>query len=78
MKLVYQVVKENRDLREEFSNTTKYLITCIKFLDHDNDSIAYEAVLLLSVFVLMENRSEPIQNILRKNLDDLIDTVTDF
>ena len=54
----YTFLCKNRDLRESYSNNKKYLMQVMQNLNNDNASIAYEAIVLLSVFLLMQNRTE--------------------
>ena len=47
-------------------------------MDTDDEGCTYEAILLLSVFILMPNRQKDVMTILRNNSDDLIDFITNF
>ena len=49
---------------------------CLELLDSDNESIAYEAIATLSIFVLVgDRRAAEVSDILYKNREDLIETV---
>lgn len=67
MKLEYTVINEHRSMLECFSNDEKTLLNTFNLLNADNDGIQFEAVLHLSVFVLMPNRSEQIVKRISKN-----------
>lgn len=72
MRLEYTLLCKNQHLREVFSNSKKYLMQCMENLNDDSESITYEAVILLSVFIIMENRCESICCTIKKNVDNLI------
>lgn len=67
MKLEYTVISEHQSLLECFSNDEKTLLNTFNLLNADNDGIQFEAVLHLSVFVLVPHRSEQIVKRIRKN-----------
>ena len=79
LKLQYQLLREEIVLRDAFISHKKFLCECLKLLDSDNESIAYEAIATLSVFVLVGDRRSPkITEVLFKNKEDLIETVEEF
>lgn len=78
MKMQYQLLCANRPLREVFSNSKKYLMQTMENMIGDNEGITFEAITLLSVFVLMEDRSEAIRSVLRKNCKNLCAVVDQF
>jgi hypothetical protein len=47
-------------------------------INSDNESITYEAILLLSIFILMKKRDSQINNILVKNGTRLIEFIENF
>ena len=47
-------------------------------LNSDNETCTYEALLLLSIFILMPNRNKVINNILAKNGQALSDLIKNF
>lgn len=66
-------------LRDAFCQEKQFLGECLVYLDSENESIAYEAIAILSVFVLVgDKRATAISAILFKNKTDLIETVSDF
>ena len=67
MKLEYDMLQEYEVLREEFTNSRVHLMQTMTNLDTDHESITYEAILLLSLFILMPNRNAIINKTLGKN-----------
>lgn len=78
MKLEYTVINEHRSLLECFSNDEATLLNTFNLLNADNDGIQFEAVLHLSVFVLMPSRSETIVKRIRKNKALIKDFLGDY
>ena len=72
------MLRINRDLRELYSNEKEYLKSVMRHMVSDNDGITYEAISLLSIFVIMEDRHSSILAILKKNAGKLVGVVQDF
>lgn len=71
------MLREEAVLRDAFTSKRKFLCETLKLLDSENESIAYEAIATLSIFVLVgENkRAAEVSNILYKNREDLLEIV---
>ena len=65
-------------MREVFSNKKEYLIQTMNNLQTDNIHITYEALLLLSIFILMPKRDKAIVETLKKNGKNLINFIEEF
>ena len=52
MKLEYEILTKHEDLQKAFSENENYLVECMQNLTQDTDSITYEALLLLSFFII--------------------------
>lgn len=78
MKLEYELLQESVQLREYYSNQRAYLAQTMNNLNSDNETCKYEALLLLSIFVLMPNRDKAINNLLAKNGAALGELIRNF
>jgi len=67
MKIEYQLLQDYRELREHFSNHTEYLKQTLNLLNANNNGVEQEAILMLSIFILMPNRKPEIIKVLVKN-----------
>jgi hypothetical protein len=65
MKLEYEVLQEYACMRNIFSNNKEYLKQTMQNLLTENIHITYEALLLLSVFILMPKRDIGIKKLLK-------------
>lgn len=50
MKLEYEILLKHEHLQAAFSENEKYLVQCMQNLTEEQDSVTYEALLLLSFF----------------------------
>jgi hypothetical protein len=64
MRLEYDILKLHESLRKSFCKNKQYLIQCMELLGQDSELITYEALLLLSIFLLTPARDEEIKMIL--------------
>ena len=78
MKLEYQMLQDYSFLRNHFSNSVDRLKQTLKLLNNSDTSIEQEAILHLSVFVLVPNRDPKIVNILSKNKAILIEFMSNY
>ena len=78
MKLEYQMLQDYSFLRNNFSNSVPRLKLTLKLLNNSDTSIEQEAILHLSVFVLVPNREPKIVDILHRNKDILIDFMSNY
>jgi len=51
MKLEYEILLKFNDLAVSFSENETFLIQCMHNLTDESDSVTYEALLLLSIFI---------------------------
>jgi len=78
MKLEYTVINEHRELLEVFSNDQNTLLNTFNLLNVDNDGVQFEAVLHLSVFVLMPDRSSEIVQVIKDNKENIAKCLEEY
>jgi len=80
MKLQYQILtsKTYSQLALFYSNEVKYLKQVMMFLRIDDNSIQYEAILQLSIFLLMPQRDAKIISIFLRNKQLLMGFIEQF
>jgi len=55
----------------KYSNDKNQLILSLEMLNVDNEGIQFEAVLLLSIFILMPKTDQSIKKIIEKNSENI-------
>ena len=78
MKLEYQMLQDYSFLRNNFSNSLDRLKQTMSLLNNSDNSIEQEAILHLSVFVLVPDRDPKIVNILNRNKEILIEFMSNY
>ena len=62
MKLEYEILMKHEELQKEFAENEIYLVECMKNLTKDaTDCISYEALLLLSIFIIRQVSNQKVQ-----------------
>ena len=82
MKLEYILLTKREPYFEElahlWSNSKKHLMLVMDMLRYEDKQLKVEAVLQFSLFLLRDNRSDEVINIIARNKDLLIEHLTNF
>ena len=82
MKLEYQMLTKTercfRELAVFWSNKTEIMKQVMDLMLYEDNGLQYEAILQLSLFILLPNRSEAILNLLVKNAQAIVDIIRPF
>ena len=82
LKLEYQMLTKTercfRELAVFWSNKTEIMKQVMDLMLYEDNGLQYEAILQLSLFILLPNRSEAILNLLVKNAQAIVDIIRPF
>ena len=78
MKLEYEILTKHVELMRAFGENEKYLVQTMQNLTDDANSITYEALLLLSFFVMRPVKNDQVKTVLHKNAKQMIEFIQRF
>ena len=78
MKLEYEILSQHVELMRAFGENEKYLVQAMQNMTDDANSITYEALLLLSFFVMRPVKNDQVRSVLHKNAKQMIQFIQTF
>lgn len=78
MKLEYEILEQHEDLQAAFVENPQYLCQCMQNFSAFSESITYEALLLMSFFLIRKPQNENVRLLLKDNAPKLITFVEEF